>query len=114
MVKKLVFVGVPMNGKTDEEIERSLQMARDFYVHAKGVNAKEVAFIDNFDHGMKDDRYEECKHPSVGYLGRAIKRIALCDEAVFAVAPAGSRGCTIEHKVCSTYDIPFMVMVEKK
>ena len=113
MIKKLVFVSVPMNGKTDAEVERSLQVARDFYIHAKKVNAKEVAFIDNFDHGMKDDRYEEAKHPRVGYLGRAIKRLALCDEAIFLVKPGASKGCSVEHKVCSAYDIPFMYVTEK-
>lgn len=110
MVKKLVFVGVPMNGKTEDEIERQLQLARSFYIHTKGVSAKEVAFIDNFDHGMVDDRYEESAHPNVGYLGRAIKRLSLCDEAVFGPGSDTARGCTIERQVCSMYDIPALIM----
>ena len=110
MIKKLVFVSVPMNGKTEDEVNRLIQMARDFYIKIRNLNAKEVAFIDNFDHGMKDDRYENCAHPRIGYLGRAIKRLALCDEAVFGPGNGESKGCCIERKVCATYDIPMIIM----
>lgn len=112
MIKKLVFVSVPMNGKSNEEIEQELQKARNFYMMITKKNPKDVAFIDNYDFGKKDERYENetYKNSRLCYLGRAIKRLALCDEAVFGPGWMNAKGCVCEHKICATYDIPMVIM----
>lgn len=105
MIKKLVFVSVPMSGKDNVLIHRAIQVTRNKYVQKTKCNIREIAFIDNFDSGLVDDKFEEMLHPPVAYLGRAIKRLALCTEAIFGEGWENARGCRIEHEVCKEYGI---------
>jgi len=42
---KTVFVSVPMNGKDDMMIERSIQIAKRDYCRAHNIGPKEVEFV---------------------------------------------------------------------
>ena len=105
--KKLVFLSVPMKGKEDIMIKRELNVAKKGYLDKTGLKIEQVAFISNYDNGKADDIFENAKRPAVCYLGRAIKRLAACDEmAVLMPGANNAKGCMIERMVCILYDIP--------
>ena len=107
--KKLVFLSVPMKGKEDIMIKRELNVAKKGYLNKTGLKIEQVAFMDNFDNGVKIDinLCGEPKKPNLVYLGRAIKRLANCDEmAVLMPGANNAKGCMIERMVCILYDIP--------
>lgn len=110
--KKVVFVGVPMAGKYDALIKRSIRVTKQAYLKEKGLDIKDVAFIDNFDKNDKVISFGGNK--SVRYLGRAIKRLAVADEAVFGEGWHVSRECILETEVCMYYGIPVNVIYNCK
>lgn len=106
MSKKVVFVGVPMNGKDDAMIERAIQIAKRDYLRLYGLNVKDVEFKDNRGFEMKEDPEFETKHKRLMYLGNAIFTLSDCDEAVFGEGWEKANGCLIECGTCKRYGIP--------
>ena len=111
---KMVFVSVPMSGKDEALIKRSVQIAKRAYLRHAGLKAKDVEFYDNFS-GVKDlerennvsiEEADAILHKSVCYLGLAIQAISACDVAVFGTGWKEAKGCCIEHTVCELYGVP--------
>lgn len=111
MEKKMVFISVPMSGKDETIIERSIQLAKHWYLSATKQNVKDVAFYDNFK-GCREEDFTNLKHEALGYLSKAILNLGKCDEAVFGKGWQNARGCKIEKKICDYYGIKEYVMVE--
>lgn len=110
MDKIKVFVAVPMSGKEDAVIERSIQIAKAYYLKATGKSFKEVEFYDNY-HGCKGSDFDKkLKTPALGYLSVAFFELADCDAAVFGHGWMDAKGCAVEHRACAAYDIPMYVM----
>ena len=114
-MKKTVFISVPMYGKVESLIERSIQVTKDFYLKKEGISAKDVNFRDNFhasrkyfeESGTSQEEYESMmKHPALGYLGNAILGLSNCDAIVFGNGWNEARGCIVEYTVCCKYGIP--------
>ncbi len=117
--KKVVFVSVPMAGKSDALIERAIQLAKVQYCHINKVNVKEVTFIDGFhDVYQKFTDTEkkiisEKKHESVNWLGMSIAMMGNVDEVVCGINWERARGCRIEVQVAEEYGIP-VIKIDKE
>lgn len=110
--KKVVFVGVPMAGKDDAVIKQALQVTKKQYLKETGLKIKDVAFIDNYDVDEKFDNSDG--NVSLKYLGRALKRLAIADEAIFGEGWHKARGCFIEMAACLLYNIPSFEVINCK
>lgn len=93
---KKVFISMPMNGKTDEEI------VKEFRVIKKRV-------LDLFDGCQVIDSVfsifdlENNANTPIHYLGRSIELLADADVVYFAKGWEMARGCLIEYQVAKTY-----------
>lgn len=94
---KRVFISVPMAGKTYLEILLELRDARKAYMD-EHPNAN-VKFVDNLGN-LDTDGYV---HPSLVYLGEAIKKMASCDDVFFYGDWENARGCKVEKLVYDSY-----------
>lgn len=118
-IKKLVFVSVPMNGKTDKSIEKSIELTKIQYLHINRIDAKDVEFIDGYhdvyQHLDAEGRkfVNRLKHKALFYLGHAIELMSGADEIVLGHCYDRARGCRIEAQVAYEYDIP-MIKITKE
>ena len=91
-----VFISQPMNGKTNEEIEREREELTEF---AKEKLGSDVEIIDSF---LKGAPHEA--NP-LGFLGKTIQLLSTADACIFAKGYEKARGCVMEHKACESYGI---------
>lgn len=97
-----VFISVPMNGRTCEEIAKDIEDAKA-YIHEKFDHVCVVEIVDNFITRPEDNKQR------LYCLGEAIKKIGECDICYFAPGWEKYRGCQVEYEVCNFYDIGIMV-----
>lgn len=106
---KKVFVSVPMNGRTDCEINRDISDTIEEYCMKNGLEnyaktRSETIFVHNNDYQMKN--YidpSNAKIPNLVYLGVALNRMANCDDVIFARGWEDARGCQVEKLVYDLY-----------
>ena len=104
--KKWIFISVPMADRTDEEIEQAIYAEAKIYIQRSGLKPEDVVFVNNFD-GYRDYHfYEHTKCKNLGYIGEALKKLAMCDVAVFGKGWKKARGCMLEATACTLYGIP--------
>ena len=91
-----VFISQPMNGKTNEEIEKEREELTEF---AKAKLGSDVEIIDSF--------FKDAPHDAkpLWFLGKSFELLSTADAAVFADGYEGARGCVMEHKACENYGI---------
>lgn len=103
---KLVFISLPMSGKTDLEIAENLSEAKKAYMR-RMPEKQTVQFCHNFQPDIRaEDNGARNGLEGVWYLGRALEMLSKCDEAYFFGGWAEARGCRIEYEVCKLYGIP--------
>lgn len=102
--KEVVFVSVPMAGKDDALIERAIQIAKRGYFQITNKNIKDAVFVNNH-RGYEQIQIPDGSNASVVYLGEAIRKLGMCDAAIFGKGWRDARGCSIEHDVCEKYGI---------
>lgn len=94
-----IFISLPMNGRTDEEI-----LAEIDRIHSKyGKNNTE--FIDSFIEENVEDGYATIP---LAYLAKSLDLMAKADTVIFAKGWEKARGCRIEHQCAVDYEIPFI------
>ena len=92
-----------MYGRSDEEIKNHIAAIKDA---AKKYFVKtEVEFTDNFENDFDPERYVDLKHPRIGYLAEAVKKIAYCDGVIFGCKKSMSKGCRVEHCIAEEYGL---------
>lgn len=106
MEKKVVFISLPMSGYSEKRVRENIESAKTAYLTLAKLDITQVVFIDNLDAGSLG-KPDYLNHDDVWYLGRALQKLAACDEAFFWFGWRSARGCQIEHDVCLRYDIPF-------
>lgn len=105
---KLVFISLPMSGKTDLEIAENLSEAKKAYMR-RMPEKQTVQFCHNFQPDIRaEDNGARNGLEGVWYLGRALEMLSKCDEAYFYGEWGGAKGCRIEYEVCKLYGIPFI------
>lgn len=88
-----VFVSIPMNGSSYEEIKTRMSEAR---ADAERILGREVILIDSVFTFFEDSN-------PVEMLGRAIQAMAQADYVYFGVGWKNARGCRAEHMVAVSY-----------
>lgn len=96
-----VFISQPMNGKTNEDIERVRKKVIERV--KKGFPDKEIEVIDSF---FKDA--PDVKEKGLYHLGKSLELLATADVAYFAEGWEDYRGCRIEHICAAEYGIAMM------
>lgn len=93
-----VFISQPMNGKTNEEIERVRKNAVESI--KSNFPDHEIEVIDSF---FKD--VPDVKERGLYYLGKSLELLATADVAYFAGDWENYRGCRIENECAIEYGI---------
>lgn len=99
---KKLFVSVPMRGRSDENIEKSIKFMADL---ASVIFGEELVVV----HNLKSETPpEDVNNTSVYYLGQAISKMSEVDYFI-GVSPEFAKlypGCATEDFVAMAYDIP--------
>lgn len=98
---KLVFISQPMQGKTEERIQRERQKLKEDLMEM-GYEVADSVFKDF------PNASEEYKSISLAYLAKSLDLLAKCDAIAFASGWANARGCRIEHECALAYGIPIV------
>ena len=93
---KKLFISQPMNGKTNEEIEKVREKA---IASATDMLGETVEVIDSF--------FKDAPHDAkpLWFLGKSLELLATADVAYFAKGWQDARGCRIEHECAIEYGI---------
>ena len=97
----LVFISMPMHGKSRDGIERERKLITDDLPGLLGVDSVEE--IPSF----FPEKTIRTMHP-LYCLGMSIQLLAAADYAVFAEGWEEARGCRIEHECALQYGIPIV------
>ena len=103
--KLWVFISVPMANRTDEEIEQAICIEEKIYAQQSGKKPEDIVFVNNFDGYHEHYFYERTKCKNLSYIGEALKKLAMCDVAVFGKGWKNARGCMLEATACTLYGI---------
>lgn len=102
-IRKKAMISQPMNGLTDEEIEKTRNKA---IRHLERLGYKVVNTL------FTDDWYSESSMKDRGvvniplcYLAKSLENMSLCDVAYFCDGWEDARGCRIEHEVAEEYGL---------
>ena len=95
MAKRL-FISQPMNGKTNEEIERVRKAAIE---SVKAKYDEDIEVIDSF--------FKDAPHDArpLWFLAQALAKLSTADVAYFCKDWENYRGCRIEHTCAAEYGI---------
>ena len=93
---KKLFISQPMNGKTDEEILATREMA---IKSAEEMLGEPVEVIDSFFQSAPADARP------LWFLGKSLELLSTADVAYFAHGWEGARGCRIENTCAAEYGI---------
>lgn len=97
MEKKKLFISIPMNGKSDENIKYEMKRLKEKVEEI--FDYYEIELIDSF----IENAPENAK--PLWYLGESIKRLAQADIIIFGSGWEYARGCKIEHECAISYNI---------
>lgn len=106
MEKKKVFISLPMNGKTDEEIKDTIEYSRR-YLTDRFKNKYELEFLDTF-----INEETTSKNPGLWYLGKSLEILADADIAFFCGGWDSARGCKLENQAAYEYGIEIIEVYE--
>ena len=102
-IRKKAMISQPMNGLTDEEIEKTRKKA---IKHLERLGYKVVNTL------FTDEWYSESFMKDIGvvniplcFLAKSIEKMSLCDVAYFCDGWEDARGCRIEHDVAEEYGL---------
>ena len=93
---KKVFISMPMNGKTDEEIVKEFKSIKKRVLELFDECQVIDSVFSNFD-------LDNNANTPIHYLGRSIELLADADIVYFAKGWEKARGCLIEYQVAKTY-----------
>lgn len=99
--KMRIFISVGMKGRTDEEIQKDVNDAKEIL---------EQYYARDFDLEIVDNFIEKPENETrrLYCLGEAIKTIGECDAVYFVEGWSNYNGCWVEHSVCDFYNIPVL------
>ena len=98
-----LFISVPMSGRSNKDIKNHIEdiknAANRYFVKT------EVKFVDNFECDFEPERCVDLKHPRIGYLAEAVKKLAYCDGVIFGNGYMLSKGCRVEYSIAEEYGL---------
>lgn len=95
---KKLFVSVPMKGRTEEEIKKSIQKMKKI---AEIYEGEELELIESY---VKDNPPKD-NNQAVWFLGESIKKLAMADVYIGIADCWEWNGCGIEDLVAKRYGI---------
>lgn len=111
-IRKKAMISQPMNGLTDEEIEKTRNKA---IRHLERLGYKDVNTL------LTDEWYSESAMKERGvvniplcYLAKSLENMSLCDVAYFCDGWEDYRGCRIEHEVAEAYGLDIIYAEDKE
>lgn len=107
-----VFISVPMRGRTDEEINNDIEIAKSKLSEMAQENQGYIIYVDNFVEVSSD---MDIKNPSTSMwcLGGAIQKMSECDAIYFCPGWQEARGCVIERHVAVLYGLSRLYQDDK-
>lgn len=101
-IRKKAMISQPMNGLTDEEIEKTREKAIR-HLERLGYKVVNTLFTDDwYSESMKD---RDVHNTPVYYLARSLESMSFCDVVYFCDGWEEARGCRIEHDVAEEYGL---------
>lgn len=102
-IKKKAMISQPMNGLTDEEIEKTRNKAIG-HLERLGYKVVMTLFTDEWysDSAMKERGVENIP---LCFLAKSLEKMSHCDVAYFCDGWEDARGCRIEHEVAKAYGL---------
>lgn len=111
-IRKKAMISQPMNGLTDEEIEKTRNKA---IRHLERLGYKVVNTL------FTDEWYSESAMKERGvvniplcYLAKSLENMSLCDVAYFCDGWEDARGCRIEHDAAEEYGLDIIYAEDKE
>lgn len=99
-IRKKAMISQPMNGLTDEEIEKTREKAKR---HLERLGYKVVnTDVWYSDSAMKDSGVENIP---LCFLAKSLENMSLCDAVYFCDGWEDARGCRIEHETAEAYGL---------
>lgn len=95
---KKLFVSVPMKGRTEENVKKSIEKMKKI---AEAYEGEELELIDTW----IPDEAPECKNRGLWYLGESLKMMADADVFISAGAFSGYAGVTQELNAALAYGL---------
>ena len=102
-IRKKAMISQPMNGLTDEEIEKTREKAIR-HIERLGYKVVNTLFKDGWynNSSMKD---RGVMNIPVYYLARSLESMSFCDAVYFCDGWEDARGCRIEHETAEAYGL---------
>lgn len=102
-IRKKAMISQPMNGLTDEEIEKTREKAIR-HLDRLGYKVVSTLFKDGWynNSAMKD---RGVMNIPVYYIARSLESMSFCDSVYFCDGWEDARGCRIEHDVAEEYGL---------
>ena len=102
-IRKKAMISQPMNGLTDEEIEKTRNKAIK-QLERLGYEVVNTLFTDDWysESSVKDRGVENIL---LCFLAKSLEKMSLCDVAYFCDGWEDYRGCRIEHDVAEEYGL---------
>lgn len=102
-IRKKAMISQPMNGLTDEEIEKTRNKAIR-HLERLGYKVVNTIFSDEWysDSAMKDRGVENIP---LCFLAKSLEKMSHCDVAYFCDGWEDARGCRIEHDAAEEYGL---------
>lgn len=91
----VVFLSVPMNGKTNEEIHEEFKKAKNYI--ANKYNGEPIEFLDSF--------IENAPDKPLKCLGKSLEILSEADAIYFFDGWENARGCRIEFEAAVAYGL---------
>lgn len=103
---KKVFISQPMNGKTQEEIQKERREAIKTLQKIGGYGVDDIQIIDSIvaEEAPQDDNI------ALWYLSKSIEFLAQADIALFARGWEQARGCKIEYLCAKEYGLEYVLL----
>lgn len=111
-IRKKAMISQPMNGLTDEEIEKTRNKAIR-HLERLGYKVVNTLFKDGWynNSAMKD---RGVMNIPVYYLARSLESMSFCDAVYFCDGWEDYRGCRIEHDVAEEYGLDIIYAEDKE
>lgn len=100
---KKLFVSVPMKGRTDENIKKSIE---DMHKLAEIMFGEKLEVIDSF----MEEQAPRCKREALWYLGNSISIMSQADYFAGVRYSDYFHGCRIEWETAAAYGIPLITV----
>ena len=102
-IRKKAMISQPMNGLTDEEIEKTRNKAIR-HLDRLGYKVVSTLFKDGW-YNNSDMKDRGVMNIPVYYLARSLESMSFCDAVYFCDGWEDARGCRIEHDVAEEYGL---------